>query len=313
MMDYPLLVRHFAERAETVFGDREIVSRTHDGIERSTYREVVTRARRLASALQATRHPARRPRRHLRLELAAPPRALPRRPEHGRRAAHAEHPAVRGRPALHRRPRRGPRHLPRRRRWPSRCPASRASSTRCSCPTARASARARSTTRSCSRPATRASSSPTSTRTRAAAMCYTSGTTGRPKGVVYSHRSTVLHTLWRAPADAMGVREADSFMPVVPMFHANAWGMPYACALAGARLVLPGPRMPPPALAELIGPSASPAPPACRRSGRACSSSTPRPTSRAARGHGRRLGRARGADPRLRRALRRARSSRAGA
>src|SRR5438132_1418058 len=86
----------------------------------------------------------------------------------------------------------------------------------------------------------------------AAAMCYTSGTTGRPKGVLYSQRSIVLHTLGAALPDSMGVREADSVMPVVPMFHAMAWGIPYIATLVGARQVLPGPDLTPRGLAELI-------------------------------------------------------------
>lgn len=77
----------------------------------------------------------------------------------------------------------------------------------------------------------------------AAAMCYTSGTTGQPKGVVYSHRSALLHALGAGLPDAIGVSSADTVLPVVPMFHANAWGLPYAAALAGADLVLPGPHL----------------------------------------------------------------------
>ena len=77
----------------------------------------------------------------------------------------------------------------------------------------------------------------------AAAMCYTSGTTGRPKGVVYSHRALVLHSLTAALPDALGVGSNDTVLPVVPMFHANAWGLPFACAMTGADLVLPGPRL----------------------------------------------------------------------
>ncbi|TML98748.1 MAG: long-chain fatty acid--CoA ligase [Actinobacteria bacterium] len=74
---------------------------------------------------------------------------------------------------------------------------------------------------------------------QAAALCYTSGTTGNPKGVLYSHRSSVLHSLGACLADTLAVSRADRVLPIVPMFHANAWGLPYAAALAGADLVMP--------------------------------------------------------------------------
>ncbi|MFI5272716.1 MAG: long-chain fatty acid--CoA ligase [Ktedonobacterales bacterium] len=74
----------------------------------------------------------------------------------------------------------------------------------------------------------------------AAAMCYTSGTTGNPKGIVYSHRSATLHSMGVLMTDSLGLSEHDVVLPVVPMFHANAWGLPYGSALAGAKQVLPG-------------------------------------------------------------------------
>ncbi len=77
----------------------------------------------------------------------------------------------------------------------------------------------------------------------AAGMCYTSGTTGNPKGVVYSHRSNVLHTFICTAADSLALRNQDSIMPVVPLFHANAWGLTFSAPACGAKLVMPGPKM----------------------------------------------------------------------
>src|SRR5690606_34220634 len=77
----------------------------------------------------------------------------------------------------------------------------------------------------------------------ASSLCYTSGTTGNPKGVLYSHRSTLLHTLMELAPDTFGIGSRETLMLIVPMFHANAWGAPYAAAMVGARLVLPGPHL----------------------------------------------------------------------
>jgi fatty-acyl-CoA synthase len=86
----------------------------------------------------------------------------------------------------------------------------------------------------------------------AAGMCYTSGTTGHPKGVLYSHRSNVLHSTMAAMPDAMGCASRDTIMPVVPMFHANCWGLALTCPMVGASMVMPGARLDGPSVYELL-------------------------------------------------------------
>ena len=83
-------------------------------------------------------------------------------------------------------------------------------------------------------------------------LCYTSGTTGHPKGVLYSHRSMYLHTMGVNQANAFGLTERDNVLAVVPQFHAMCWGLPYGAALAGANLVMPGPFLDAASLAELL-------------------------------------------------------------
>ncbi len=93
---------------------------------------------------------------------------------------------------------------------------------------------------------------PTFDENSASSLCYTSGTTGNPKGVLYSHRSTLLHTYAAALPDSLNCSARDTILPVVPMFHVNAWGLPYAACMVGAKLVLPGPALDGESLYELF-------------------------------------------------------------
>jgi len=93
---------------------------------------------------------------------------------------------------------------------------------------------------------------PTLPEQMACGLCYTSGTTGKPKGVLYSHRSTVLHALASALPDVKNLSARDAALPVVPMFHVNAWGLPYLAGIVGCKLILPGPRVDGESLFELL-------------------------------------------------------------
>ena len=86
----------------------------------------------------------------------------------------------------------------------------------------------------------------------ASTLCYTSGTTGNPKGVLYSHRSTILHAFAACSADALALSARDSILVVVPLFHANAWSLPFSAAMCGAKLVLPGPKLDPESIYMLL-------------------------------------------------------------
>ena len=250
-MDRPLLIRDIARRAERLFGDREIVSRTHDGVERSSYGDVVNRARRLASSLKALGvGPGDRvatfgwnSRRHLELYLAVPSMGAVLHTLNIRLfeddvryiVGHAEDKVIFLDASL-----------------ADVMPSFDGVEHEVLMPDADGTRDGALDYEQLISDGDEGFTFPDVDERSAAALCYTSGTTGKPKGVLYSHRSTVLHALGANQSDGLAISERDSVMPVVPMFHVNAWGLPYIATNTGARLVMPGPRMTPADLAELI-------------------------------------------------------------
>ena len=258
MMDRPLLLSHFIERAEQLYPNREIVSRTTSGTHRTTYREVARRVRRLASALDKLglargdrvgtfgwNHYC-----HLELYFAVPTsgrvlhtlniRLFPEQITFI--ANHAEDKVIFVDDVLVGQLEKVARDLPRVEAYvvmgDGEVPkTSLAPLVRYEDLIAEGSADYE---------------FPTLDENEAAAMCYTSGTTGNPKGVLYSHRALFLQSMAHAMADGFGLCERDSVLAIVPMFHANAWCMPYACTMVGAKQVYPGQFLQAPDLADLL-------------------------------------------------------------
>ncbi len=259
MMDFPLTLTHFLERARTFFGRTEIVSRLPDKtLVRGTYDDLYRRTSKLAGALSRLGvRPGDRVatlcwnhQRHLEVYLGAPAmgavvhtlnlRLHPN--ELGYIANHAEDKVVVVDRSL----------LPLWRKFAAEVTSVQHVIVVPDLPAPGGEPSAELDYEELIAPEKDEYAWPTLDERSAAMICYTSGTTGNPKGVVYSHRSTVLHTLVACMADTLGVRESDTVLPVVPMFHAAAWGLPYAAIAAGSKIVFPGPHLDPQSVLDLM-------------------------------------------------------------
>jgi fatty-acyl-CoA synthase len=261
MMDRPLLISSLIEHAARYHGDAEIVSRTHDHpLHRTTYAEVHERARKLAGALERLGvAPGDRVAtlawndfRHVELYFAVSgmgavchtlnPRLFPEQLVYI--VNHAEDAWIAVDPTF----------VPLVESFADRIPGVRGflvlSDAAHMPATALAGALCYETLLAAE---TAEREWPVFDERTASSLCYTSGTTGHPKGVLFSHRSTVLHTFGVCMADTLAIGSRDVVLPVVPMFHANAWGLPYATAMCGAKLVMPGPKLDGESVCELLG------------------------------------------------------------
>ena len=260
MQQRPLLVSSLIDYAASYHGDREIVSRDPEGaFHRTTYAAVATRAKRVANALQAlgVGHGDRvatlawNSYRHLELYYGVTssgrvlhtvnPRLFPEQIQYI--INHAENGYIFFDPVFVPLVEQLASHLPLVRGWVALCD-------RAAMPAVKVD------NLLCYEDLLSAASPdydwPQFDENTASTLCYTSGTTGNPKGVLYSHRSTVLHAFGACTADSFGFSARDSILVVVPLFHANAWSVPFAAALCGAKLVLPGPKLDPESIYLLL-------------------------------------------------------------
>ena len=258
MMDYPLTVTHLLERAARLFPQKEVITRTADGEHRYTYAELRRRAARLANALHTLGvKPGERvasfawnTARHLELYLTVPSsgavlhtlniRLFPEQITYI--VNHADDAVIFVDDAL----------VGTLEPLASELKSVRAFVVMGDGPLPKTTLAPVHRYEDLLAAASEDFTFPTLDENAAAGMCYTSGTTGNPKGVVYSHRSLVLQCLAQVAADGMAICEADVVMPVVPMFHANAWGMPFSATMVGATQVYPGVQPTPDVIADLI-------------------------------------------------------------
>ena len=260
MQERPLLISTLIDYASDWHGDREIVSRYPDGtFHRSTYREVASRAKRLANALEALGASqgeriatlAWNGHRHLELYYGVTgsgrilhtvnPRLFPEQLQYIMH--HAEDAFVFFDPVFAPLVDELAPRLPLVRGWIALCEPGLAPKMKNVQPLVYEALIAK---------ASPDFDWPTFDENTASTLCYTSGTTGNPKGVLYSHRSTVLHAFAACAADALGLRARDSILVIVPLFHANAWSVPFSAAMCGAKLVLPGPKLDPESIHMLL-------------------------------------------------------------